>query len=507
MRDDPLFIIYTHGFDRMGELTSRMDVGDEDLFLLGEPAAELSDRDDYSDLNMKEDEEGFFGGYPVEEYAHTLVMNALYGSEHSGIGANSSTTQDGLSAIEGVLPVEDLVLISMVWMSVAHELHEVLRFCKDEYNSTKSLAALDRAVALWIGGAENDGGMLYRLTEVAGSGFRRLDPDGDKEEKQWVNRELIEGWNDVQRSLLESQGTCSGDDPFIATLRDDIYRSINQMTIPLVQNLILSVVDKDNRRAESSSTRNSVDTYYSVVMPQVMACDLNLARELYSIHSTHTINETDKKAWIDTLETTYSCLRLSCRDVGTVLDDYQNCQKVNLSTTNALAGYAGTSPVTRAISLIDRDVYQLSLFLKHGSFVAAKEWYSYGYNSVHSLRKVALGGAIPNNGTWIPAQLGLYQSYYGSPDFADIEINRALNFVGEFKTASHETIEAVVMGLVRYEVMYLSVASAHSRIRIGKRILGCRCCALCGIDGGRWTRRSQRRPTSLRGVQGAVPPF
>jgi hypothetical protein len=525
MKDDPIFNLYLYAFDRIGmqqqqqdqyqhqqhgdsELriddsnnmnhstttttTTIYDTNDDVMFLHdGEPPSQgattpstlKDDRDEYSDLERTRGEMGYFGGYPVEEYAHTLVMNALSRTDAtitSGEEEDDNTTGNTKSSssisLHSTLPAEDLILTTMVWMAVAHELHEAVRLCGDEHNGTQSVAALDRAVTLWFGSAssnisDDEGRMttLYDLSQSARSRFRRYDDRGViQETKPWVNQELLQRWKGIQEMLLASPRKCSMDDPFIPQLREEVYKSMNFMTIPLIQNLILSVLDNANSTSSVSAVK-FFDVYYSLVIPQIMTCDPNLARELYVPYSIDTTDDTEKQQWIHILERTYSCFRITCRDIGIFRHDMQRCHdstnKTNKNVSISFAGYVvATDPdFSQTMSYIDRDILQLSIFLKHGSFSSVREWYSYGYNSIHSLRTLASGNAFPapSNINTKVSQFGLYKAYYDdNPTFADVQIKTALNFEGEFQSASVETIEAVVLGLIRFEVMYLAVATA-----------------------------------------------
>jgi hypothetical protein len=395
MMQDPLFTIYRHAFETNGSAYG--------------------------------DEQGSFRGQPSGAYGDTIVID-LFDRKVQYLQTEA-------------------VLVVNVWMAVVHELYEVLRTCRLHHNVNASMIALDGVAALWIGadqgfGSSKLGHLLYRLTEIAGERF------GQDNEETWVNTGIVKMLNSIQIHL--SVGLNCSPEAESTILRDDIYRLVDLMTIPLIQNLIHHVLTEEGNEF--------VDLYLSAVMPRVSACDVNLANEIY-LDSTGLLTEDQKETWVESLQKAYSCFRLTCEDIGTYVSNetFPVCSQGQQPTV--LAGYVTSSPDARILSYIDRDLVQLEIFLQSEANEAAFDLYRYGYNAPHSLQDLALNIVIPKP---LHSLFDLYQGYYQSESntFIDDEIQMVLRSEGDFKNASKAQTAEIIVGLVQYEITYLSVASS-----------------------------------------------
>ena len=376
------------------------------------------------------EQEGYFGGNPAKEYGNTIVRSLF---------------KENNQQIE-----TEAILVLNVWMAVAHELYETWRQCRLHNDVNASMIALDAAAALWIGsdqtfGSNEDGHSLYRLAEIAGERF------GQDTGESRVNTLIVETLNSIQTNL--STGLDCTEESKSMIIRDEIFNILNLMTIPLVQNLIHHALTVDN-----TANMDFVYLYSAAVMPHILTCDPNLVNNLYP-GSIGLMDGEQKRNWVGTLESAYSCFRLSCAHIGHHESGASPECFVRSIEISSFAGYVPSDPSAKALSFIDRDILQLEVLLQSRAYVAATDLYQHGYNSVYSLQDMALNQLIPN----VPhSAFDLFESYYESNSykFADSEIMKAMHSEQEFEGSSVDQISEIVVGLVKFEVIYLSLLSA-----------------------------------------------
>ncbi len=393
MSQSPLFNIFRHAFLVLGNANE------------GEP-------------------EGNFDGKPIEQYGDTIV-NDLF-----SLNAEDVETE--------------ATVITIVWMAAVDELFQVLQECKAQ-DQTKSLAALDRAAALWVGegqseGSNDEGHLLYYLAENAGERFGQ--DDGEAQ----VNTQLMDRFLELQADLRGN--VCGTMDGYIG-MRKTVRRMIGLMTVPLVQNLI-----HYSKTLQSAGTNsNFVELYALATIPRVAACDpatyddelhLDVLREL-------TPNQVD--ASIEAIQKAYSCFHITCADVGTYLGGViPQCQD---KTTVIAAGYSSDRSGALDKSRLDRDVKAIDIFLRFQAYGAAEDWYSHGWNTEdYTLQGLAQGQLIPSVSE--NSYISLFQTYYSGVNFADNLITNILQLVPPYNSASNEQIRNMATGILNYVVMFMT---------------------------------------------------
>jgi hypothetical protein len=377
-------------------------------------------------------ETGMFRGHPVEEYANTLVEN--YFSQN-------------LSYIE-----IDAVLVLNVWMATIHELQEVTRRCTS-YDKDEALKALDKAVALWIGGTPQQsesntrGYLLYSQAETIGGHFGQVD-NGEA----LVNQRVLEFFNSLQTNLYSDFSCLPGFEN--GMIREEMQSLVGVMTIPLIQNLIHHIMNADNE-----GRSDFIELYALSVAPRVAACNPNLEDFIGSLNVSETADITEKHAAITVLQSIYSCLRVSCDDIGT----YEGVLMPTCGNDSvdgiSLAGY--TSPRASALrwSYLDRDILQIRILMESRAYEAALDLYMYGHNSDLSLQQLALNEAIPHAAL---SPFDLFRIYYQTDtySFVDSKIITALQLKSPYNQASPDQLTELVVGLLKYVVVHLSVMAA-----------------------------------------------
>lgn len=397
MSDDPLYNIYRNAF---------YDLGLED----------------------ENDTPGNFDGHAVEEYANTLVVDLFE--------LNSTRTET-----EGAI-------ILNVWMAVAHELHSVLRGCRSN-NQDEMNGALDRATALWIGadqirGDNLEGHLLYNLAEVAGELF------GQDEGESRVNTEIMKEINQIQFNI--ASGTCAQEGGYVE-MRDKIRKVTSFMTVPLVQTLIHHIVQIQNEGAS-----DMVELYALALLPRVAACDPAAYKNMLQWMVFNSLTVQNQLDAIETLQSVYSCLDVTCADVGSYLNGrIPVCSEGIDAQTGppALASYSPAADV-RSKSYIDRDMLQIQLFMEWEAYETAKDYYTHGFFSEYSLADLA------SNQVGLPEthEYSAFQSYYqaqGEPSAHDIILDVFDEIAPYDDKASDDQKVAIVMSVLQSVVMYLAV--------------------------------------------------
>ena len=401
-----------------------------------------------------DNQDGFYKDQPAIKYADTIVSELLLRGDTTSIFETEA------------------ILVLNVWMAVINELYKVMKGCYQEYDVDRSLAALDNAIALWVGGGQstgsnNDGYMLYWLAEDATSKLVGQQPqEGGEDGESWVNQRIIETANAIQTELLENGAQCSapiGNDDStsssatIMAIRDKVLKMIDMMSIPLIQNTIHHFLAEE----DSSNNEDDYEVLYSYsILPKISACDPIIANQL--LNSNTTMDLIQRQEWVQTLMGTLNCFKLSCSDIGSFEDDNSSpkCVDSNLATTTTpLADYSATSPNAQLQSYVDRDIFQVQILMQSGATEPALDIYKNGYNSLYSLRDLAVNQAIPALGG---SNFELFQIYYDTRDndFIDKEIQAAIQGLSEYETASLGQRQEIVFGLITYQVLYLSIESA-----------------------------------------------
>lgn len=378
---------------------------------------------------------GQFDGKPVEEYANTIVLDLF---------------QLNLTDIES-----EAALAMNVWMSTAHELFDLQRACSSKTTGYQAVmnSALDRMAAFWIGadqvtGDNTKGNSLYNLAERVGEQF------GQHNKEVTVNTNIVTLLNVMQGDI--AQGICSTEAGYIQT-RNNVKWMIGNMTIPLVQELVIHIFE-----VESEGSSDFAELFTLSFLPRVLVCDPTAYDSMMAILVLQTLVPSNQGEALAALQNVYSCLGITCADVGS----YQNgvasqCFQVfNASNPLPLASYVPSTDLSTK-SYIDRDILQIRVFMDTQAYVAAEDYVKYGYNSDLSLQQLYYATIGQNTPI-----VTLFRDYYNST--GDNVINvvlDAINKVSPFDQASEGQRTEIVLGLLRFVVMQVSfVAQLESAL-------------------------------------------
>lgn len=391
--------------------------------------------------NREGEEDGLFDGSRVETYADTVVQDLF------------------------ALNIEDIesygTLVMNVWMASVNGVFQAMGHCR-AHNGDAGIAALDRAVALWVGAGQEEGSnekghLLYNMAENAGELF-----DQDVGET-YVNAKVMDGFLELQTAL--QSGNCDDKTSFgvrYAAVRSTVYWLTGIMTVPLIQNLIHHTINVDN---EGGS--NMVELFALGTLPRVATCDPRAYEYLLKLDVLNDLVVSDESQAIQAIQSIYPCLGLTCADVGSYMGGVvPACTDANNALPFNQGGYTATSGASRSMSKIDRDILQIDAFMKYEANELALDWYSHGWNSELSLHTLAMHDFIPQTAN---SYYSLYQGYFQNSEFfyedgfLSAKITSLLK--GEDNTflagtASSEQVRSAVTGLLQYSVMFLNIVDS-----------------------------------------------
>lgn len=371
--------------------------------------------------------EGNFDNAPVEVYGDTLV-NDLFELNMNDIETEAA-------------------LVTIVWMAVIHNLFQMLQECKAA-DQTNSLAALDKAAALWIGegqveGSNDEGSLLYNLAENAGERF-----DQDNGEAM-VNTQILDRLVTIQSNL--NAGICSSQEGY-REMRGIVKNTIGLMTVPLVQNLIHHTMNLQN---EGGS--NYVELYALATIPRVAACDPAAYDEELHLDVLRELQPSQTSTAIKAIQKAYSCLEITCVQVGSYLGGtVPECED---DTAFVAAGYTTNREDARQKAYLDRDIKAIDIFLRFEAYGAAQDWYENGWNSdVFSLQDLARNKPIPtvSEGSYVD----IFGKYYSDATFADTLMTSIFELGIPFNSADKEQVRKMATGVLKYVVMFIASASS-----------------------------------------------
>jgi len=394
----------------------------------------------YWDLgyNREDEYDGDFDGSPVENYADTVVQDlfALH-----------------IPEIEA-----DAALVMNVWMASVNGVFQAMAYCK-AHDADAGIAALDKAVALWVGadqeeGSNEKGHLLYNLAENAGE---RFDQDGGETD---VNRQVMDGFVELQMTL--QGGSCDDKSTFAIryeAIRTTVYWLTGIMTVPLVQNLIHHTINTSNE-----GVSNMVELYALGIIPRVATCDPRAYENLLKLDVLNDLTPEDEDEAIKSIQRAYMCLGLTCQDVGSYMGGIvPTCKDINNDAAFTRGGYTATTKNARSMSNIDQDILQIDAFLKYNAKDLAFDWYTYGWNSDLSLHTLAKHEFVPELLDPKSSYFSVYSEYYESSDFLNERITNILTGTDDIfqkDSASLEQLRSAVTGLLQYVVMFVSIVDS-----------------------------------------------
>lgn len=270
-------------------------------------------------------------GDKASSYGHTIVHqyfdSGIFGSHHQTLAAEAAVALN-------------------IWGFIVHELFETLNRCVNQgfAEDEDGVHSIDEAVAYWIGsdqqtGSRTAGYLLYRLTEEAGEMFNLPKESGQTR----TNRNILKLFKEAALHLTFNDACIEGD-TVATTLGTTIEKLVSQMLIPLIQHLIYNLKKNDRKR---------VNIYAIAVVPLLAPCAADTFEYLKKKLITDSYDVSEVDAIISSIQSTYSCLGLTCRDIGTLIE-MSNPVCSDRAELRPLAGYAPSTDV-REVSTSNRE--------------------------------------------------------------------------------------------------------------------------------------------------------
>ena len=145
----------------------------------------------------------------------------------------------------------------------------------------------------------------------------------------------------------------------LVELRVLVDKIVSQMSVPLLQNLY--------RNMRSGTDLAMVELYAVSFIPQVAGCNNSTYAYLLQEFVSNKYATSHFKDITKTLQDSYSCLKITCEDVGSFGTVLPEC--VDRPSNGVMAGYVPTSNVTEVSGKDFGFFYILCLFLIYAVIV------------------------------------------------------------------------------------------------------------------------------------------
>mmetsp|Transcript_19785 Transcript_19785/g.29123 ORF Transcript_19785/g.29123 Transcript_19785/m.29123 type:complete len:2165 (-) Transcript_19785:27-6521(-) len=402
---DPLRNYYINAFDAIGQYLSNSDSGSNSYI------------------------QGYFDGYPAEDYHNTLIADLF----------DAEATEAPVRGIE-----KEAVLILSIWMNIYHTLYtDVYLICRDgqldddgNLNIDRMMSGLDNAAALWIGhlqvhGDNNRGTMLYNLSERISIFFNQ-----DEGEAK-VNTDFLSRLYAMKEEITTNAAErCNAESSVVeyVTLYRHLTDMVGVMNVPIIQGLIHYITIEADARL--------IELYILVLLPQLRSCNPK-----YMNYLMETIGGIRRGDYVGTVgsklmevvalvQSMYSCLGTTCKEVGEhsggiFCNDCQADQCTDSDDANVadpIRSFGGYMPKkdVRSYARIDRDVNQLSILVEEGNIAGALDLYEGGKNvkvngtyvSLKSLADYTVFDHVADDDDAKRIYI-MYQKYYEAKNYAD----------------------------------------------------------------------------------------
>lgn len=270
----------------------------------------------------------------------------------------------------------DAILTVSVWMYATHLLYDGVYRCHerteaDDPNRFGDIGGggFDEFIALYIGEGQtmgtDSGDSLYRWAQVMGDYFGTNRPESP------VNTKILRLYGQA-KDALSQQGACSnavkGTAPELWKIATQI---VSQMSIPLFQGLLFSVLEGD---------ASGVRVYAKALVPQIAKCRPSTYKRLKRNLMDEGVNldATTTSQVLEDLQDAYSCFGYTCDSVGSYGDDARlTCDFDDINPP--LAGYDPLTDVS-AVARVDLDVLQIRILSSLQAHIFAYFLYMHGTN-------------------------------------------------------------------------------------------------------------------------------
>jgi hypothetical protein len=265
----------------------------------------------------------------------------------------------------GTAVLASLELIT--WMHVSYVNWDILRSCSIAADPEfDNLAAgvdnlpgkADQIVAYWIGsiqrGSDSTGGYsLYSKANIVGDLFGTTIISGSR-----VNKNILDDY-EIISGILSQENACVSDYTKLRTseaLWPALVDISRQMLVPQIQQLIYAMLEEN---------LDDIGVHARIVIPQLSQCRYSSYNFLKGVLLDNLYDPSKFHKTLKALQSSYSCLGLSCQDIGIPHEFDDSALGCNVySDVPVLAGYPAGSDVTEE-SKIDLDIHQINILVRN----------------------------------------------------------------------------------------------------------------------------------------------
>lgn len=264
----------------------------------------------------------FVDYYGNSQYADQFITAALDGSDTSFVNGNALfASVDAASRAEAVEKGSQYLAIAMY---VIRELEDYVVTCQagctvdcDPDNS------LDEAVAFYTGSLEGTstdgtgkGVLFYTLANKRCNNFKTCGENGDSiEGTAKVNMNIFKAFNKMKED--NAAKNCDA----VKASKEEIVR---QMMVPLIQGTLRYAYLTQTAFEKKGEIEGA--SFAAAVLPWIHSCDKGSAETIYNNMKTGQAGTAKLSDVKQAFENTYSCLGITCADVGGIYDgsDYMD---------------------------------------------------------------------------------------------------------------------------------------------------------------------------------------
>jgi len=254
--------------------------------------------------------------YGTNKYADEFIQAAFDKADTSFINGNAEFSKFQQHGTDRFISLATLTMNS--WMHVIIKMMDAVELCKIRDDGEKQVSEVpnwDNAVATYrgMGGAAGGAqGQLYHLANEYCQKFGTcLDGVGNTEGISKVNEQVYIHFNSGKQDLLD--GNC-------ANAESAAEQAAAVMIIPLIQGLLFHAYELDQFNEDREIVQGEAAAFLHSVLPLVSSCSEGNGVLVYDQIKVGNGAEADFGVIKSLLEGLYSCLKISCEDIGGIVD-------------------------------------------------------------------------------------------------------------------------------------------------------------------------------------------
>jgi Low iron-inducible periplasmic protein len=205
-------------------------------------------------------------------------------------------------------------------MYVLRELEDALDDCaaSDPTRNADQVLALDEAVAFYTGSLEGttgtgEGVFIYSLANKRCINFKTCGPNGDQiEGTAKVNLDIFTEFNKMKQNLAAGSSNCN-------EARTNKEAIAKKLFVPMIQGTLRYAYKQDQPDTNAIAEAEGA-IFAAAVLPIVDKCNPNSAATIFNEMMPNSGNTADFASVKRAFEDTYSCMGITCADVGGVYD-------------------------------------------------------------------------------------------------------------------------------------------------------------------------------------------